>query len=105
MIMKKKCTQSSCRRIFNPAKSVRINGDGSFTVCCPYCGKAYPRFAEAFPISDQVQVFEDEPAYSITEDGYAKPSFAQLAIQVQKKTGIRLRDAVNLIQDIQETLD
>lgn len=71
--MKKKCTQSSCRRIFNPAKSVRINGDGSFTVCCPYCGKAYPRFAEAFPISDQVQVFEDEPAYSIAEDGYAKP--------------------------------
>ena len=103
--MKKKCTQSSCRRIFNPAKSVLINSDGSFTVCCPYCGKAYSRFSEAFPISDQVQVFEDEPAYSVTEDGYVKPSFAQLVIQVQKKTGISLRDAVNLFLYMQEALD
>ena len=102
--MKKKCTQSSCRRIFNPAKSVRINGDGSIDVCCPWCGKAYPRFAGTLPISDKVQIIEDEPAYSVTEDGFAKPSFAQLAIQVQKTTGIGLRDAVHLIQDIQEAL-
>lgn len=31
----KKCTNSACRRMFNPAA---ING-----LACPHCGKVYPR--------------------------------------------------------------
>ena len=35
--MKKKCTNSSCRKVFS------VN---SFSVSCPYCGKAYPRLGD-----------------------------------------------------------
>ena len=41
--MKKKCTQSSCRRIFNTDHSFRIYSRDKVVSCCPYCGKEYAR--------------------------------------------------------------
>ena len=36
--MKKKCTNSACRRVFSVAAA-------GLLPTCPYCGKAYPRLA------------------------------------------------------------
>lgn len=46
--MKKRCTQSSCRKVFNPKRcfnrSFSSDGSDEFYVSCPYCGKKYRNF-------------------------------------------------------------
>lgn len=40
--MIKTCTESRCRRSFNTSLD-------TYTGCCPYCGKAYPRLPRGAP--------------------------------------------------------
>lgn len=54
---RKKCTESGCRREF-AVKGVRG------AVCCPYCGKKYPRIGPSTPQQSKAVDIEKKGLYA-----------------------------------------
>ena len=73
--MRKKCTNSSCRRMFSAKAENKVS--------CPYCGREYPRL---LPGSDRTVV--------LWNSGYSKLGVIKV---VRKYTGLGLRDAKKLV--------
>ena len=75
--MKKRCTNSSCRKVF------RVE-----TRSCPYCGKQYPRQIPAFDKRDQFAVvLTDWETYAVIR-------------AMRKHTGMSLLDAKTITDNI-----
>ncbi len=72
--MRKKCTNSSCRRVFS------VNAESAAS--CPFCGREYPRLT-----SDADTVVLQEP-------GASKLSVIKV---VRKHTGLGLKDSKKLV--------
>lgn len=49
--MKKRCTNSACRRVFSPVEGA-----------CPYCGKTYPRMGNILLVDIVLTGYEKGPA-------------------------------------------
>jgi ribosomal protein L7/L12 len=73
--MRKKCTNSSCRRTFTVEPVNKVS--------CPYCGREYPRL---LPGSDRTVV--------LLNPGYSRLGVIKLA---RKYTGLGFKDAKKLV--------
>ena len=84
--MKKRCTNPSCRRVFQ-VETCSCPFCGLVTESCPYCGKIYPR---SRPVADRYAVV-------LIYTGRSKLSVAKV---IRHTTGLGLRDAVTIIDNI-----
>ncbi len=80
--MEKRCTNSSCRRVFHSFRA-----DSRNEPVCPYCGKRYPRAPKGQHSSNQYAVI-------LTHVGTSKLGIIK-AIRI--RLGLSLRDAKMLV--------
>lgn len=81
--MKKKCTNSACRRVFSVAAA-------GLLPTCPYCGKAYPRLAATHSVG-------------VLLVGRNREISSKLAVKrYLRVTGCRLRLAHNVITHLDD---
>ena len=98
--MKKRCTQSSCRKIFNPKRCIKmsasLNEPDEFYVRCPYCGKEYRRFEFFSPKIIQ-------SILSISKDLNVEPSMLKSALwqiyEMTRNSGFGFSDIISLLED------
>ena len=83
--MRKKCTNSSCRRIFT-AEAVN-------KVSCPYCGRVYPRITPA-PDASDVQT-----NWSVVLLSNAQRKLPTIKV-VRMLTGLSLKEAKVMVDNV-----
>jgi len=82
--MRKKCTNSSCRRMFTVEPVNKVS--------CPYCGRVYPRIPPA-PATDSVQTNWSVVLYST---GLRKLPTIKV---IRMLTGLGLKDAKAVVDN------
>ena len=103
--MKKKCTNSKCRKVFTVWDREMV--------ICPYCGKIYPRLTRGFNKLQRDMFFAPDDGgpsnYAVVISGYKDGKDVQAiknkvqAIKIVcRLTGLSLREAKNAVKNIKK---
>ncbi len=83
--MRKKCTNSSCRRTFTVEAVNKVS--------CPYCGRVYPRITPA-PAASSVQT-----NWSVVLFGTAQRKIPTIKV-IRMLTGLGLKEAKAMVDNV-----